>query len=162
MQYNYQGLFGFAFSHRSTIMLAFLAVMPNIAGMLVLPTPFGFKLHFFQIFIFLAAMLYGKWGGLLSGTFGSLYIALALSNPFIIFGNALLGFLTGIFAKRVNIVLAVLMAFAIQAPWIYITDQLIGMPVAVVEGAIVSLLISGVVCAFVAAIAYKKALPLVQ
>ncbi len=152
----YENLFGIPFSFRSATMLAFLAVFPNILGMVVVPTPFGFKFHLFQVLVFLAALLYGKWGGALAGGFGSIYVAIALGNPFIIVGNILLGFFAGLFAKRMHVVLAVLAAFAIQVPWLYFTDLLVGMPEPVVRGVIVALLFSNVVWALAAATIYKR------
>jgi uncharacterized membrane protein len=158
----YKNLFGVEFSFKSVSMLAMLAVFPNLLGMLVLPTPFGFKFHLFQILIFLAAALYGKWGGAVSGAFGSVYTAIALGNPYIIFGNILLGFFTGFFAKRTRLVLAVLAAYAIQLPWLYYTDLLVGMPLPAVQGVIIALLFSNIVWAFVAALLYPRIKPLLQ
>ena len=152
----YENLFGVRFSYRSLLMLAFLAIFPNILGMVVLQTPFGFKLHLFQALIFLAALAYGKWGGATAGAFGSIYIAIALNNPFIVVGNIILGFFTGVFAKRIHIVLAVLAAFAIQLPWLYFTDLAAGMPEAAVHGVIIALLFSNIVWAVFAGFAYKK------
>ncbi|MBN2067247.1 MAG: hypothetical protein JW744_02155 [Candidatus Diapherotrites archaeon] len=158
----YKNVFGMEFSHKSALMLAFLAVFPNVLGMIVLDTGLGFKFHLFQILIFLAAMMYGKWGGALSGAFGSVYTAIALGNPYIIIGNIMLGFFTGIFAKRAHIALAVLGAFAIQAPWLYYTDLLAGMPEPAVRGVIVALLFSNIAWAFVAGKAYKRLKKLIQ
>ncbi len=158
----YKNFFGVNFSYRSVLLLAFLALFPNLLGLIVLPTPFGFKFHLFQIAVFLAALLYGKWGGALSGAAGSVYTAIALNNPFIIGGNIILGFSTGFFAKRTNIVFAVLAAYAIQLPWLYYTDLLAGMPEPAVRGVVVALLFSNVVWAAVAALIYKRIGKLIQ
>ena len=158
----YENLFGVRFSYRSLLMLGFLAIFPNLLGTVVLQTPFGFKFHFFQILIFLAALIYGKWGGAAAGAFGSVYAAIALGNPYIIVGNVLLGFFTGVFAKRTRIVFAVLGAFAIQVPWLYFTDLLAGMPEPAVRGVVVALLFSNVVWAAVAGLTYKRIRSLIQ
>ncbi len=153
----YENLFGVRFSFKSLAVLAMLAVFPNLLGMIVLPTPFGFKFHFFQILIFLAAALYGKWGGAASGAFGSIYVAIALNNPYIILGNILLGFFTGIFAKRINLMSAAIFAYAIQLPWLWYSDIfLAGMPVPVVNGVMWALLFSNIVWATVAMLLVKK------
>ncbi len=158
----YESAFGIKFSRRSVLLLAFLAVFPNLLGMIVLPTPFGFKFHLFQILIFLAALLYGKYGGATAGAFGSIYTAIALNNPYIVVGNIILGFFTGVFAKRTKIVFAVLGAYAIQVPWLYFTDLLAGMAEPVVRGAIVALLFSNIVWAVIAGLTYKRIRSLIQ
>ena len=152
----YRNLFGTGFSKRSVLMLAFLGFFPNVLGMVVLQTPFGFKFHFFQVLVFLAALAYGKWGGAVAGVTGSLFTAVALGNPFIVVGNGLLGFFTGLFAKRTNPVFAVTAAFLIQLPWLYFTDLLVGMPEAAVQGVAVGLFFSNLVWAAVAWLLFKR------
>jgi len=152
----YKTVFEAEYSFRSIAMLAFLAIFPNILGLVVLQTPFGFKFHLFQVLVFVAALAFGKWGGALAGATGSIYTAIALGNPYIVIGNVLLGFFTGVFAKRTHVVLAVLGAYAIQVPWLYFTDLLVGMPEPVVRGVIVSLLLSNIVWAFVAGALFKR------
>ena len=158
----YENIFCVRFSRKSLLLLAFLALLPNILGMVVLQTPFGFKFHFFQIAIFLAALLYGKWGGALSGAAGSIYTAVAMNNPFIIGGNVILGFFTGTFAKRANVVLAVLCAFAIQLPWLYFTDLAVGMPEPAVRGVMVALFFSNIAWAAGAGLVFKRIRALIQ
>ena len=80
--------------------LAVLAVLPNLLGMINLSTPWGFQIHVFQAAIFLAALLLGRWAGLIAGFAGSLYAAVAMGNPFILVGNAALGFFTGHFSEK--------------------------------------------------------------
>ena len=159
---QYESVFGIKFSRRSAMLLAFLALLPNALGMIVLQTPFGFKFHLFQIAVFMAALLYGKWGGALSGAAGSVYTAIALGNPFVIGGNVILGFFAGAFAKKVNIVFAVLAAFAMQVPWLYVTDLLAGMPEAAVQGAIIALLFSNIFWAALAGLVFKRIRALIQ
>jgi len=158
----YKNIFGINFSYRSALLLAFLALFPNLLGLIVLPTPFGFKFHLFQIAVFLAALLYGKWGGAMAGAAGSVFTAIALNNPFIMGGNVILGFFTGVFVKRTHVVFAVLAAFAIQLPWLYYTDLLAGMPLPAVQSAVVALSFSNVVWAGVAALIYKRIGKLIQ
>ncbi|MCX6799221.1 MAG: hypothetical protein NTW59_03955 [Candidatus Diapherotrites archaeon] len=158
----YENIFGVRFSHRSFLMLGFLALFPNILGMIVLQTPFGFKFHFFQIAIFLAALLYGKWGGALSGAAGSVYTAIAFGNPFVIGGNVILGFFAGAFARKENFLVAAMAAFAIQLPWLYFTDLLAGMPEPTVRGVMVALFFSNIVWAGLAGLVFKRIRPIIQ
>jgi hypothetical protein len=133
--------------------LIVLALLPNLLGMINLASPWGFKIHVFQAAIFLAALLFGRWAGLIAGAGGSLYVAAALSNPFILFGNALLGFFTGHFAEKgVRPVVAVMLAFAIQLPWLVVTDHLfMGFPWPFIGALAASLAVSNLVWAVAAA-----------
>lgn len=130
-----------------------LVLLPNILGMINLATPWGFKIHVFQAAIFLAALLLGRWAGLIAGLGGSLYAAAAMSNPFILFGNALLGFFTGHFAERgFRPVVAVMLAFAIQLPWLVVTDHLLmGLAWSFIGALVLSLAVSNLVWAVAAA-----------
>jgi uncharacterized membrane protein len=129
-----------------------LALIPNLLGMINLTTPWGFKIHVFQAAIFLAALLFGRWAGLIAGLGGSLYVASALSNPFILFGNSLLGFFTGHFAEKgFSPVVAVMLAFAIQLPWLVVTDHLImGLPWPFIGALVASLAVSNLIWAVAA------------
>ncbi|MAG21675.1 MAG: hypothetical protein CL943_00015 [Candidatus Diapherotrites archaeon] len=153
----YRNLFGAEFSYKSLVMLVILAILPNLLGLVVLQTPFGFKLHIFQLLIFFAAAYYGKWGGALSGGFGSIFTAVLLGNPYIIVGNIILGFFTGMFAKRINLVSAAMIAFAIQLPWLWYTDLfLVGMPIVAVNAIMWALLFSNLVWAGAAMLLFKR------
>lgn len=160
----YKTIFGVKFSHKSLLLLAFLAFFPNLLGMISFSTPFGFNFHFFQILIFLAALLYGPIGGITSGIFGSFYTAIIMHNPFIIVGNAILGLFTGIFArKKIPVVGAVMLAFSIQLPWLWYSDVfLAGMPVPAVNGVMVALIASNLLWAIIASLSYKKMKKLVE
>ncbi|MFH1255903.1 MAG: hypothetical protein V1494_01290 [Candidatus Diapherotrites archaeon] len=148
---------GVKWTWKSMLMLGFLAVFPNLLGLISVPTGLGFNFHVFQILIFTAALIYGPFGGAVSGLFGSLYSAAVLNNPYIIFGNILLGFFFGVFAKKTNPVFAVLGAFAIQLPWLWVTDIYFAhMPTAAVQLVVVSLLASNILWAFLAVKSYKK------
>ncbi len=61
--------------------LIILALLPNLLGTINLATPWGFQIHVFQAAIFLAALIFGRWAGLIAGAAGSIYVAAALSNP---------------------------------------------------------------------------------
>jgi len=130
-----------------------LALIPNLLGMINLATPWGFKIHVFQVAIFLAALLLGRWAGLITGFGGSLYVAAALSNPFILFGNALLGFFTGHFTEKgFRPVVAVMLAFAIQLPWLVVTDHLfMGLSWSFIGALVLSLAVSNLIWAVAAA-----------
>jgi len=142
---------------RSVSLLAFLAVFPNVLG-LFHTSVFGVRVHFFQYLVFIAALIYGPIGGVVAGGFGSLFTAVALNNPYIIVGNIILGGLFGLFVRlKWNIILAVLVAYLIQMPWLFFTDvYLVGMPVNVVNGIVVGLLISDLIWATMAGLSYKK------
>lgn len=120
---QYRNIFDVEWNHKSLGLFIFLIALPNLLGMVNLSTPLGFKVHFFQLGIFLAAIIYGPWGGMLSGLFGSVYSALIMGNPYIVGGNAMLGFFAGLFVKYgFNTVISVLLAFLIQLPWLILTD----------------------------------------
>ncbi len=133
--------------------LAVLVLIPNILGMINLSTPWGFQIHVFQAAIFLAALLFGRWAGLVAGSVGSLYAAASMGNPFILFGNALLGFFAGHFAERgLRPVAAVMLAFAIQLPWLAVADHfLMGLSWSFIGGLAVSLAASNLLWAVAAA-----------
>jgi len=138
--------------YKNISLLLALILLPNLLGMINLPTPWGFKIHFFQIAVFIAAITYGPKAGFLSGMIGSMYSAFTMSNPYIMIGNAILGLFTGYFAKKgVNTVLAVLLAFIIQLPWLILTDYyLVGLPIGLIASIIVSLTISNITWAVIA------------
>ena len=89
---NYKNIFYFnlKYSWKSITLLTFLAILPNFFGMINFTTPFGFKIHIFQYLIFIAAIIYGPVGGLISGAFGSLFTAITLNNPYILIGLSLI------------------------------------------------------------------------
>ncbi len=101
----------------------FLLVLPNLLGMIHVSTPWDFQLHLFPFAVFCAAFLFGPKGGALSGAMGSLYIAAVSGNPYILVGNAILGFFAGaLFRYGFHPVASALMAYAIQLPWLIVTD----------------------------------------
>jgi uncharacterized membrane protein len=152
MKYNNIFAFDMPFNIKTISLFVILAGLPNLLGLLNITTPWGFNIHFFQIAIFLAALIYGPIGGLTSGLFGSFYSAIMMHNPYIIVGNMILGFFVGYFARKYYTTWqAVLMAFAIQLPWLVATDlYLVHMPAKVIFGLVVALAISNTAWAIVA------------
>ena len=143
--------FGINWNFKSITALTSLVILPNVLGMINLGTQFGFKIHTFQVAIFIAAIIFGPKGGLLSGAIGSLYSGFLMSNPYLVIGNAILGFCVGYFAQKMNVILAVLLGFGIQLPWLIATDLwLMKMPPSVLGWLVVSLLASNVIWGFLA------------
>jgi len=138
-------------------MLALLAALPNLFGMVNLPAVGGYKIHTFQYVVFIAAAVYGPIGGAIAGSFGSLFSAVLLNNPYIIIGNMILGFMTGFFLKKgLKIIPAVMLAYFIQTPWLFISDvYFVGMPVSLVSKIMISLLLSNILWAALAHKSYK-------
>lgn len=155
---NYSNLFRFEVNFKSVAMLAVLAILPNLLGMVNLPTVFGLKIHTFQYVVFIAAALYGPFGGAVSGGFGSLFTAVAMGNPYIVVGNIILGFTAGfLIRKGFGMVTSALAAFAMQLPWLWATDvYIMGMPPKIVGGIVVALLISNIIWAVTAKLTYRK------
>lgn len=163
---DYKNIFYFNIknSWKSITLLTFLAILPNFFGMINFQAPWGFKIHIFQYLIFLAAIIYGPTGGLISGAFGSLFTAITLNNPYIIIGNIILGFFVGFLTRlKWNVILAVLTAYLIQLPWLYYSDiYLAHMPVKVVHGVIIALFLSNMLWSTVASLTYKPIKSLIK
>lgn len=155
---RYENIFDIKFNWRTVSLLLFLAVFPNVLGALH-TTVWGVRIHFFQYLIFLAAIIYGPAGGAISGAFGSVYTAMALHNPYIIVGNIILGGIVGLLIKKFNfhVISAVLTAYLIQMPWLWVTDiYLAGMPMKVVNSIVVALLVSDLLWGSVALFTWKR------
>ncbi len=161
---NYQNLFRFEINFKAVAVLVLLAVLPNIFGMANLNTVFGFKLHSFQYMVFVAGAIYGPIGGAIAGGFGSLFSAVAMGNPYIVIGNIILGIVAGVLIRKgVGIVPAAMAGFAVQIPWIWVTDvYLMKMPVAIVTGIIFTLLLSNLIWATAAKFTFKKIAKVVE
>lgn len=157
MQYKNIFSFDVKWNFRTISLFLFLLLLPNFLGLINLPTVFGFKIHFFQLAVFLATLIYGPSGGLLSGLIGSAYPALIMHNPYIIGGNAILGFFVGLFVRyRIATIFAVWLAFLIQLPWLIITDYyFMHLPVAFITALIFALAISNTIWAIIAHYAAK-------
>lgn len=131
-------------TRRNLLLFILLLALPNLLGMINIPTVFGSKFHFFQAGIIFAALAFGPLGGAAAGAAGSVYSAIMLSNPYIVLGNIILGFFTGLFIRRgLPVLAAVLQAFVIQLIWLWPSDvYLMEMPVPAVNGIVVGLLLS--------------------
>lgn len=127
-------------------LVAFIAVMcavANILGFLTIPLGIS-EIHLMQLPIVLTGLALGPRAGGLVGFLGAAVMAFRLRppNPYILLGNAILGFFTGLFYLRLKKikgrpiipqVISVLGAYIIQFPYIYITDvYLMPMPSAIV------------------------------
>ena len=141
--------FNIKWDYKHVSLFIFLLILPNLLSMINIGTIYGFKLHFFQVAIFLAAILYGPKGGLISGFIGSFYSSIIMNNPYLIIGNMILGFFTGLFIRyKMHTILAVILAFIIQLPWLIITDYyLVSLSAAFIIPLIVALAISNVIWA---------------
>lgn len=155
---NYRNIFSIDFNLKTIAMLTVLAILPNLLGMINMPTVFGFKIHTFQYIVFIAAALYGPIGGGVSGGVGSLFSAFALGNPYIVIGNILLGFVAGfMFKKGYNMIVAGMTAYAIQMPWLYLSDiYFVGMPQKIVISIIIALFISDLIWSTLAHFTHRK------
>ncbi|MBD3164263.1 hypothetical protein GF323_03620 [Candidatus Woesearchaeota archaeon] len=151
---DYKNIFSFdiKWSSKTVSLFIFLLILPNFLGMINLSTKTGFKIHFFQYAVFLAAIIYGPKGGLLSGFVGSTYSAFIMHNPYIAVGNAILGFFTGLFIRYGSkTILAVLLAYIIQLPWLILTDYfLVHLPMSFIMPLIMALFFSNIVWAIAA------------
>ncbi|MCX6777965.1 MAG: hypothetical protein NT157_03695 [Candidatus Micrarchaeota archaeon] len=107
---------------------------------------FGVRFHFFQAAIFMSAMLFGPLAGAATGAFAASYNAFAMNNLYIIGGNAILGYFAAYFVKKHGAVKAVLMAYAIQLPYLVVTDLLVGMSLMAVASIACVLAVENVIC----------------
>lgn len=144
--------FNIKWNYKTIGLFVFLLVLPNFLGMINISTPWGFKIHFFQLAIFIAALIYGPKGGLLSGLVGSTYSAFLMHNPYIIGGNVILGFFVGLFVRfGWPTIFVVLLAYLVQLPWLIITDYyFVHLPISFIKALIIALLISNIIWATVA------------
>jgi uncharacterized membrane protein len=108
-----------------TAIMAALAIVMSTPP-LTIPIPIGTfttTIHFFQLPIYLCAILAGPIAGATCGAIGSLYMS-TTRIPFITGGIAILGASTGILAKKLRPVYAGTLAWLIQAPYVIITDYI--------------------------------------
>ena len=132
---------------KNVSILVILMALPNVLGLINI-NMLGFKLHFFQYAIFLAAMLYGSTVGLLAGGIGSLYSAIAMGNPYIILFNALLGFLFGKFYKG-NEFTALAKTLILQLPLIvWVNYFIVGIPMNILGYLVIGLLVTDFIWVF--------------
>ena len=109
-----------------------MCALANILGIFSIPLGIT-SIHLMQLPIILSGLVLGFWSGGITGFIGSILMAYTLSpsNPYILLGNAILGFFTGLIysylkkTKKRQIIpqtLSVLAAYLIQLPYLYITD----------------------------------------
>ena len=102
---------------------ALLVFLPCLLSLIHVTFAQEWKIHFFPAAIFLAAVRFGPVGGLVAGLTGSHYSAILLGNPWLMAGNAILGFFAGFFYRKTSkIVFSVILAFAYQLPWLILSD----------------------------------------
>ena len=111
--------------------LSLVALMAALANVLSVPPiaiplsigTFETSIHFSQLPIFVAGILAGMTGGLVTGAVGGLFGAFAIPGiPFVIGGLAILGCSAGFFTKKFRPVFAGLLAWLVQAPYVAVTD----------------------------------------
>lgn len=126
-----------------------LVLLPCLTSLININFAQDWKIHFFPAAIILASVFFGAGGGVIAGIAGSLYSALFLGNPYILIGNALFGLLAGIFYKKTgNIIVAVLLAFVCELPWLILSDYyLVHMPMAFIGRLVVVLLLTNILFA---------------
>jgi uncharacterized membrane protein len=145
--------------------IAFIAIMCAIANILgFISIPIGLtSIHIMQLPIILSSLSFGSWTGGLVGFIGAMVMAYRLTppNPYILLGNAILGLLIGFFYSNfkklktkpiIPQIISVLIAFIIQAPYVYITDvYLMTIPSQVVLTIILpKLLLEDIISVFIA------------
>ena len=115
---------------RAALAFGLLVLLPCFLSLVNVTFAQSWKIHFFPAAIFLAAISFGPAGGMIAGVTGSLYSAILLGNPYLIVGNALMGFLTGVFFRKTSkIIPSAMLAFACQLPWLIVSDYyFVGLP----------------------------------
>lgn len=141
-------------SAASAIALSLITLVTFALTFVALPAG-QFTVHFFQAGIFTAGFLFGPVAGAAVGALASSYIGLViLHNPYIVLGNAILGFFAAHFYKKHGPAKAALAAYAIQLPYLFATDVLLmGMPLATVATIAVAIFAENVICALAAGLA---------
>ncbi len=156
--------------------VAFIIVMAALSNVLGLPPfilPLGVtNIHFIQLPIILSGLLLGALAGGLVGLIGAATMALTLPVPnfYLLPGNAILGFSTGLLhtllTKRsqrpiVSHIGSAAIAYLVQAPYVYVTDlYLMRMPQPVVATIMLTLLAEDLICAFLShIILYRVSIP---
>jgi len=155
-------------------LITFIVIMSAVANALgFLSVSAGmFRVHFIQIPIILTGLALGPLAGGFVGFTGAIVMAFMLitPNPYLLFGNAILGGLTGLFYRYLRRVsgiplipqmLAVLGAYTVQMPYVYVTDvYLMSMPVPVVLMIMLTLLIEDVISVLIVhPILYRVKIP---
>ena len=109
-----------------------MCALANVLGFFAIPIGLT-SIHLMQLPIILTALSMGSWNAGIVGFIGPISMSYRLSpiNPYILLGNAILGFFTGFFFTHlkemktrpiVPQVISVLAAYIVQVPYIYFTD----------------------------------------
>ncbi|MHB8138958.1 MAG: ECF transporter S component [Smithellaceae bacterium] len=123
MQNHTMTLTGVKSFRRVVVAFGLLVFLPCLLSLINVTFAQSWKIHFFPAAIILAAISFGPAGGLVAGITGSLYSAILFGNPYLIVGNALMGFLTGVFFRKTSkIIPSVILAFVCQLPWLILSD----------------------------------------
>jgi uncharacterized membrane protein len=137
-----------------------MAALSNILALVTVPLG-AFTIHLIQLPIILAGLAAGPYIGGLVGFVGAFVMAFTLPvpNPYILLGNALLGFLTGLIFSSLHAtsvsphlarVASAMLAYAVQTPYVWVTDiYLMGMPPVVVQAILVKLLLEDAISAVI-------------
>jgi uncharacterized membrane protein len=138
-------------SFARVLALASIAALTFALSFMVVPF-MGWQMHFFQLGIFLSAFLFGPFAGALVGALSSAYSGLViLHNPWIIGGNAILGLFAAYLYTKTTPFKAAMLAYAVQLPYLLVTDVLfVSMPIMVVLALAATLLAENVLCAYMA------------
>jgi uncharacterized membrane protein len=141
---------------KSITFVATMCAVANVLGLFAIPIGIT-KIHFMQLPIILSGLALGPWVGGLVGLIGAATMAFNLvpTNPYILLGNAILGFFTGLFylylgkmkvKPIIPQVISVLGAYIIQAPYVYVTDvYFMAIPTFVVIEILLKLLLEDVI-----------------
>ena len=132
--------------------VATMCAVANVLGLFAISIGTT-KIHFMQLPIILSGLALGPWVGGLVGFIGAAAMAFNLApiNPYLLLGNAILGFFTGLFylyLRKMKVrpiipqVISVLGAYIVQAPYVYATDvYFMSMPPSFVLAILVKLLL---------------------
>jgi hypothetical protein len=142
---------------RVALAFGLLVLLPCLLSLMNVTFAQSWKIHFFPAAIILAAVSFGPAGGLIAGVTGSLYSAVFLANPYLLAGNALLGFMTGVFFRKTGkIIPSVMVAFACQLPWLIVSDYyFVQMPAEFIAKLAVVLLLGNLLWALLIALTMK-------
>jgi uncharacterized membrane protein len=145
---------------RIVAFVATMSALANVLGLLVIPAGVV-NIHFSQVPVILAGLAVGPLSGAFVGFFGFIIAAfrLPMANPYILGGNAILGFFTGLIYSKISGMkarpilpqaIAILAAFLAQAPYVFFTDvYLMAIPVPIVLAIISVLLLEDMISVFI-------------
>jgi hypothetical protein len=146
-------------SYRKAIsVFSLLVLLPFLLSLINITFAESWKIHFFPAAIILAAIVFGATGGITAGSFGSLYSALFLGNPYLLVGNALFGLLIAVFYKKSNkIIPSVFLAYLCELPWLILTDYyLVHLPAVFIAKLVVVLFLANILWALLINISIKQ------